>query len=198
MSPDVPLHTPATPLDPDPPAVEVVREHPGWFLALGLAQVLAGVAALALAPFATLLTIMLLGGLALAAAVVEALSVFWARNWQEGLAHVLVALLYAAFGMVMLANPAATAATLTLVLAVLLLVTGVIRFALAVTGRFRGWGWVALGGAVSALLGGLIWADWPENGLWVLGVFVGIDLIVMGWYWVATALVVRGTELRPA
>ncbi len=193
MSPDVPLHTPATPLDPDPPAVEVVREHPGWFLVLGLAQVLVGVAALALAPFATLLTIMLLGGLALAGAVVEAASVFWSRNWQEALAHVLVALLYAAFGTVMLANPAATAATLTLVLAVLLLVTGAVRFALAVTGRFRGWGWVALGGAVSALLGGLIWADWPENGLWVLGLFVGIDLIVMGWYWVATALVVRGT-----
>ncbi len=186
--------TSVNPLDPEPTPAETVRENWGWFLALGLAQVLVGVVALVMAAFTTLIAVLLLGGLALAGAVVELVSAFGSRTWQEGLARALVGVLYAAFGVVLLANPELAVSTLTLVLAVLLLVNGATRVVLALAGRYRGWGWAAAGGAVSLLLGGLIWAGWPENSLWVIGLFVGIDLLVMGWYWVALALAARGTD----
>ena len=196
MTPDTrtaPDDPPATnPLDPEPTPAETVRENWGWFLVLGVAQLLVGALALVMTAFTTLVAVLLLGGLALAAAAVEVVSVFWSRTWQEGLAHLLVGLLYGVFGVMLLANPELAASTLTLVLAVLLLVNGVVRFILAVTGRYRGWGWAAAGGVMSALLGGLIWADWPDNSLWVIGLFIGIDLVVMGAYWVALALAVRG------
>lgn len=179
------------PLDPEPPPAALVRRHRGWFFALGAAQLIAGTVALIMTAAATLLTVVVIGSLALAGAAVEAASTMWSRAWQEGLAHMLVALLYGAFGMVVLANPGLAASTLTLVLAVLLLVNGAVRFGLAVTGQFRGWGMAAVGGALSALLGGLIWADWPENSLWVIGLFVGLDLVVMGAYWIAAALTDR-------
>jgi len=186
---------PATnPLDPDPTPAETVRENWGWFLALGVAQVLVGALALAMAAFTTLIAVLLLGGLALAAAAVEVVSAFWSRTWQEGLGHVLVGLLYGVFGVMLLVNPELAASTLTLVLAVLLLVNGVVRLVLAATGRYRGWGWAAAGGLMSALLGGLIWADWPGNSLWVIGLFVGIDLVLMGAYWVALAVAVRAAD----
>jgi uncharacterized membrane protein HdeD (DUF308 family) len=179
------------PLDPDPPPAAVVREHRGWFVALGVVQVLAGMVALGMAVAATLVAVLVIGGLALAGAAVQLLSVFWSRSAAEGTSHAIMGVLYGAFGLVVLGNPGLAITTLTLVLAILLLVGGVTRVAFAAAVRYRGWGWAAAGGAVAALLGGLIWADWPENSAWVIGLFVGIDLLVMGWYWVTVALAVR-------
>ncbi|HYH64476.1 MAG TPA: DUF308 domain-containing protein [Urbifossiella sp.] len=153
MSPDPLGPAAVNPLDPDPPPAVDVCEHPGWFLALGLAQVLVGAVALGLAAFTTLLAVVLLGGLALAGAAVELVTAFAAWTWPEGLARAVVGLLYGVFGLMLLANPELAAATLTLVLAVLLLATGATRFVFAAAGRYRGWGWAAAGGAVAALSG---------------------------------------------
>jgi uncharacterized membrane protein HdeD (DUF308 family) len=64
--------------------------------------------------------------------------------------------------------------------------------------RFRGWGWVLCNGVVTVLLGALIWQQWPESGLRVLGVFVGIDLIANGLTWTALAVDVHNAVARPA
>lgn len=199
MTPVTPLPTePAAlnPLDPDPPPAAVVREHWGVFLAFGVVQILGGVFALGMAAVTTSLALLVLGAVALTAGVAQFFSAFWAADGREGLARVLVGLLYGAFGVVVLANPAVAGATFTLLLAVLLLVSGAVRAGAAAAARYRGWGWELVGGAVAALLGGLIWADWPENSAWVIGLFVGIDLLVMGWYWVALALAARRPEPR--
>jgi uncharacterized membrane protein HdeD (DUF308 family) len=57
--------------------------------------------------------------------------------------------------------------------------------------RFHGWGWVLANGIVTLILGVLIWREWPESALWVIGMFVGIDMLFAGWSWVMTALAVR-------
>jgi uncharacterized membrane protein HdeD (DUF308 family) len=31
-------------------------------------------------------------------------------------------------------------------------------------------------------------AQWPVSGLWVIGLFIGIDLIFYGWAWIDLAL----------
>lgn len=199
MTPDTPLPpepSSLNPLEPDPPPAAVVREHWGVFLTFGVVQILGGMFALGLAAVTTSLALLVLGAVALTAGAAHLFSVFWAADAKEGLARALVGVLYAAFGVVVLANPAVAGATFTLLLAVLLLVTGAVRAGAAVAARYRGWGWELVGGAVSALLGGLIWADWPENSAWVIGLFVGIDLLVMGWYWVALALAARRPEPR--
>ncbi|MGZ3634159.1 MAG: hypothetical protein ACXWM7_07870 [Parachlamydiaceae bacterium] len=45
------------------------------------------------------------------------------------------------------------------------------------------------------LLGLLIWAQWPVSGLWIIGLFIGIDLIVLGWMWITLALAAKDTNL---
>jgi uncharacterized membrane protein HdeD (DUF308 family) len=184
------------PVTDDRAAADAVRENWGWLLALGALQIIAGTFALLMAVTATYLTVLVLGILALVGAVGEVLSVFWSRRTEEALVHLLVGLLYGAFGVLVLANPGLAAATLTLVLAVMLIAGGLFRAVIALTGRFRGWGWALLGGAVSVLLGGLIWSRWPESSLWVIGLFVGIDLLFMGWSWVALALSARSATPR--
>jgi uncharacterized membrane protein HdeD (DUF308 family) len=50
---------------------------------------------------------------------------------------------------------------------------------------------VLCNGIVTVLLGIAIWQQWPASGLWVLGTFVGIDLIVNGVTWSVLAVGVR-------
>ena len=61
--------------------------------------------------------------------------------------------------------------------------------------RFPHWGWTLVGGIINLVLGIMIWQQWPVSGLWVIGLFVGIDLIFTGWTWVMLALSVK--KLRP-
>ena len=62
----------------------------------------------------------------------------------------------------------------------LLFAVGIVRIASAMVNRFSGWGWTVISGIMSVLLAVLIWQDFPENALWVIGLFVGIDLIFAG------------------
>ena len=54
-----------------------------------------------------------------------------------------------------------------------------------------GWGWQAADGIITLVLGILVLAQWPASGLWVIGLFIGIDLIFYGGAWIAFALALR-------
>jgi uncharacterized membrane protein HdeD (DUF308 family) len=41
------------------------------------------------------------------------------------------------------------------------------------------------------VLGGLILAQWPSSGLWVIGFFIGLNLIFYGFAWIALAAGLR-------
>jgi len=46
-------------------------------------------------------------------------------------------------------------------------------------------------GVISVALAVLLWQNFPESALWVIGMFVGIDLIFAGWSWVMLGLAAR-------
>lgn len=54
-----------------------------------------------------------------------------------------------------------------------------------------GWGWVLASGVVDLLLGLLILGGWPGSGLWVLGLFISIDLPVVGMAYIVLVLQLR-------
>jgi uncharacterized membrane protein HdeD (DUF308 family) len=53
------------------------------------------------------------------------------------------------------------------------------------------WGWHAINAVITFVLGILIVAQWPVSGLWVIGLFVGIELLLYGITWIAVALSLR-------
>jgi len=171
--------------------IEEVRRNWGWFLALGIALIVLGVVALAAVGLTTIATVMFLGWLVLIGGVFEAVAAFWARQWSGFFLHLLVGVLYVVVGALMIGHPAAVAAGLTMLLAALFLTGGVFRIVAAVTLRYPNWGWAVLDGAVSLILGGMIWAELPSSAIWVIGTFVGIILLFRGWAWVMFALAVR-------
>jgi uncharacterized membrane protein HdeD (DUF308 family) len=171
--------------------LEEVRRNWGWFLVLGIALIVLGTVALGLAGLATLVSVLAFGWFLLIGGVFEAVAAFWARRWSGFFLHLLGGILYAVVGIMLLANPGAGALTLTLLLAAFFLVSGAFQAGAAVALRFPNWGWAALGGVVTAVLGTLIWARWPSDAVWVIGLFVGIDLLFRGWAWVMFALAAR-------
>ena len=168
-----------------------LRHNWGWFLALGIALIVVGVCAIGSAFLATLSTVMMFGILVLAGGGVEIVSSFSARHWGGFFLHLLAGILYMVIGFLMVTRPLAAAAGLTLMLAALFFVGGVFRIVAALANRFHGWGWVLLNGVVTVILGVMIWQEWPEASFWVIGLFLGIDLVFAGVSWVMLGLAAR-------
>jgi uncharacterized membrane protein HdeD (DUF308 family) len=177
--------------------VQSLRRNWGWLLALGVLMIVVGTLAIAFPVMATLTTVEVFGYLLLIGAGVEVASGIWTRRWGGFFLHLLVGLLYLFVGLVIIERPALGAAGYTLLLAAFFFATGLVRVIFAVSQRFSGWGWAVLSGAITLLLGILIWRDFPASALWVIGLFVGIDLIFNGWSLVMLALAVRSIPAGP-
>src|SRR5947209_770528 len=170
---------------------EELRRTWGWLLALGVALVVLGVLALSWSVLTTLASVVFFGWLLVVGGVLAVVHAFLRRRWGGFFLELFAGILYTVVGLMVVANPAATAVALTLVISVFLMVGGVFRILTALTARFHHWVWVLLNGVVSLALGLMIWRQWPWSGLWVIGLFVGIDMIFYGWSLVMLAVAVR-------
>jgi uncharacterized membrane protein HdeD (DUF308 family) len=168
-----------------------IRKNWGWFLAFGLVQIGAGVLAISFTFSATLASVVVLGTLFLVAAGAQLVVAVSALGRRGSLLFLLLSVLYGIAGLLTLRHPLLAAEGLTLMLAAAFLVGGAFRIVAALVERFPGWGWVLTNGIVTFLMGLLIWEQWPESGLWVLGMFVGIDLVINGMTWAMLAVDVR-------
>ncbi|HEY5036946.1 MAG TPA: DUF308 domain-containing protein, partial [Chthoniobacterales bacterium] len=93
----------------------------------------------------------------------------------------LVALLYIVAGLFLWMNPLVGVVSLTLVVAIFLVLEGVIEIVLYFKLRgVRHASWVMLDGIITLILGILIWKQWPSSSSWVIGTLVGISLIFSG------------------
>jgi len=137
---------------------------------------LAALLAIAL-PFvsSTLLTIAL-GGVAIAAGVSQLLRLTGAADNRGKIFRGLSGGLYLVGGISLLAFPIQSTLSLTLFLGFLLAIEGVMELAAAAAGGGPARGLVLLDGIVTAVLGGLLIAEWPLSGTWAIGTMFGIGL----------------------
>jgi|HubBroStandDraft_6_1064221.scaffolds.fasta_scaffold718699_2 uncharacterized membrane protein HdeD (DUF308 family) len=177
--------------------IEEVRKHSTWFLVLGIALVILGMIAIGWAVATTIVSVIFLGWLLIIGGVLHVIHGFKHRPWSGFFINLLAGVLYAVAGLVMVANPALAAVTLTLLIAMILIVAGLFRLFVAFSTPLDHRGWLILNGVVSILLGVMIWRSWPVSGLWVIGMFVGIDMIFDGWTEIMLALSVRRTAAEP-
>lgn len=150
-----------------------------------------GAAAIATSTVVTVASMVFLGALLLIGGALQIGYTFSVRNWSGFFLSLLAGILYAVVGFLLIAHPTAGALSLTLLLAAFYIVGGIFRIVGALATRFEHWGWALFSGIVTLILGLLIWTGWPATGLWVFGLFIGIDLLVYGWFWVMLALAAR-------
>lgn len=175
-------------------SVEQLRKQWNWFLLLGILLIILGVLAIGSSTVVTVASMVFLGALLLIGGVVQLGYSFTTRLWSGFFLSLLAGILYGVVGLVLIVHPLAGALSLTLLLAVFWIVSGIFRMIGSLATRFDHWGWVFFSGLVSLVLGIMIWSGWPETGLWVFGLFIGIDLIVYGWFWVMLALAARNAK----
>jgi uncharacterized membrane protein HdeD (DUF308 family) len=150
-------------------AIGELRHRWGWFVALGVAMVLLGVVAMLNMLVATVASVYTVGVLMLVGAAVQIAHAFSVKSWSSFFLWVLGGIIYAIAGFAALINPLMASAILTLFLAAALLVSGAMRV------------WIGL----------IIALGWPVNSLWVLGLFLAIDLTFQGWAMIAFGMALR-------
>jgi uncharacterized membrane protein HdeD (DUF308 family) len=166
-----------------------LRTKSGWIVALGVVYVIAGIVALGSVVFATVVTVFVVGVMMLIAGVAEVINAFQIKSWGKFLLWLLLGVLYIVAGFATFENPLLAATLFTLLLGFSLLASGLMRIVLAFSMKEEmPWIWVAVSGVITFLLGLIILAHWPVSGLYILGLFLGIDLIIVGMGWIGIGL----------
>lgn len=161
--------------------VDELKKRWGWFVGLGVALVLLGTIALGSSVIFTIASVLLIGYLLVVGGILQTVHAFLAKRWGGFFVDLLTGILNIVVGLLIVAHPGQAAAVLTLLIAMLLIVGGIFRIALAAAIRFQHVLWLVLHGIINIALGVMILQQWPLSGLWVIGLFIGIDMIFNGW-----------------
>ncbi len=159
--------------------VALERRRTGWDVALGILMVIGGFVLLGNSVFATAISVLFLGWMALILGLILVVAALFRIGqggfWLTALGGALIGVL----GLAMIRNPAATAVTLTLIAGTLFLAGGVARLAAAaIVPEARGI--LIFGGIVSAALGLIVLFNIWTASLTLLGVLLGIQVLVEG------------------
>jgi uncharacterized membrane protein HdeD (DUF308 family) len=160
----------------------------GWFLTFGIALVVLGVAAVARSVAATVVSMLFFGWLLVIAAGIEAVQTIMVEKWAGVFPHMMGAILFGVVGILIIWRPLVAAEILTLLMGAFFLVAGLFHIVAPAVISLPNWGWHVLNGVITLMLGVLVLAQWPVSGLWVIGLFIGIELIFYGVAWIAVAL----------
>lgn len=176
-------------LTPQIPQLPIPAVSRGWAIAGGIAMVLLGFFALSDQLVSTAAVATFIGFILMFACAFQLIKVFTIGGWKSHLWYAVVAIAYGVAGYVFIAHPFQAAIAFTLFLGWAILIGGIFRAFLAFRMRHhRGAGWVVFSAAISVILGGLIISQWPGAGLYILGMFLGIELIFAGVGWLALGL----------
>jgi uncharacterized membrane protein HdeD (DUF308 family) len=141
--------------------------------------------------WATMVSIILFGTLLVAAGSATVLHSLLIADWKGFFVELIAGILSSVVGWMIIMNPILGATTLTIVLGVYFTVSGLIKISGGLLNNLEHWGWLLFNGIASSALGLMILAQWPAASLWVLGMFLAIDLMVSGWTAIMLSLAVR-------
>ena len=167
---------------PTDSGIESLQKSRGVMMVVGIALIVMGLMAIVAMPFvAGVAAVLWVAVLLLIGGVSQIAHSFVCHKWNGFLVHLLAGILYLVLGLMFVRRPGVTLEMLTMLIAVVLMVGGLFRSLVSLLMRFEQWGWTLLGGLISLGLGILIWVQLPWSALWLIGTFVGIDMLFTGW-----------------
>ena len=169
-----------------------IKGNAGVAVGVGIALIVAGALAI-FAPFIAGLSVMLvIGMLMLIGGIALCLLAFRVGAFGQGLPLLLMGALMVFAGLYVFSHPVAALASMTLVLAAYLVVTGVVELFAGFNARpERGWGWMVFTAVITLVLGVMLWRQFPVSGVWAIGTLFGIKLIMNGLSMTAIGMAVR-------
>lgn len=124
---------------------------------------------------------------------------YFAFKSGKGLSAFVFGALTLIIGIFVASRPGAALASLTLFLAMYLIISG--GFEVSMSFQFKpakGWGWIAFSGVISILLGIMIWNQFPLSGVWAVGILIGVRFFFSGVGLLALGLAARQPPVSPA
>jgi uncharacterized membrane protein HdeD (DUF308 family) len=176
----------------DNTAGEMVRHASTASVLWGVLLIVFGMVAVGLPFLAAVAISALVAWLIVLAGAVHLMLAFRAHGAGSMIWKLLVGIAYLCFGAYLILHPVLGVASLTLVLASLFLIEGVLNIVLFVKMRpVHGSTWVLVDGIITLLLGLLIYMQWPSSAGWAIGTLVGVSMIISGVARVMMSLAVR-------
>ncbi len=170
-----------------------LKDHWQLFVVQGILLVILGALAVAVPQVASVAVAAFVGWLLFFAGAMRAVSLVRSRHAPGYLSSLLLAILTAILGLVLALFPLQGALTLSLVLVAYFIIHAVSSFmiAFAIKGDTGRWVLLIFSGLIDLVLAGLVLSKWPSTGVWVLGLYVGINLLFTGFAFIFAALGAR-------
>lgn len=160
-----------------------------WFFVSGTLTLVLGALAIIVPLRASLAFDIGIGTVFACAGLIQAVHSFWSRGWGGFYFESIGGVLYLLVGIMLLGNPGAGVQMVTLLLALLLIMQGMVQISLSSELQQKpSKSWMFTSGVAAVGLGVLIWSQWPSGVLWLVGLFIGIHLLLRGWSIVILAL----------
>ena len=171
---------------------DLVKQASTWSIVWGVLLIICGMLAIG-SPFAAALAVnVVISWLIVVAGVFHLILAFQAHGAGSVIWRLLVGVAYIALGVYLVLHPQIAVASLTLLLACLFLVEGILNIILYFQLRSMGGsGWMLVDGIITLLLGGMIYFQWPASSGWAIGTLVGVSMIISGVSRVMISMTVR-------
>jgi uncharacterized membrane protein HdeD (DUF308 family) len=160
---------------------ETARHASTWSIVWGILLIVFGMVAIGSPALAALAVNALIAWLIVLSGVVHIVLAFQSHGAGSVIWKLLVGVAYVAFGGYLLTHPLMGVASLTLLLASLFLIEGILNIILFFKMRaVQGSSWVLFDGVITLLLGLMIYIQWPSSSVWAIGILVGVSMIMSG------------------
>ncbi|BAU10930.1 hypothetical protein LEP3755_14220 [Leptolyngbya sp. NIES-3755] len=184
-----------------PPELQLdvhVKKSTGWIIALSIALIILGIAAILLPGIASAFFTSMIGWITLISGGVMIVQSFQSKPVRGFWLNLLVGIAYAIAGCYILFNLGAALLVLTFTFGVLFIAEGIYTIIMAFTNRAgHRMSWlVALNGVVTLILGIMVLNRFPFSAIWLIGLYMGISLLMSGTSLLVAALAIRRSAAR--
>lgn len=174
-----------------------LKDNANWFLGLGIGLIIVGTFALIFSYITTLFSVMYFGAFMVVVGLFEAVKSFKMHLWSNFFLHLFLAVLYIVGGGFIVMYPAINAVSLTLLLSLFFIVSGILKIIFVLTCKTPNTFWLLANGLITLLLGVCIWNQWPFSGLWFIGMLIGIETIFTGWTYIMLGVIAKKIDHVP-
>lgn len=166
----------------------------GTMITFGIAMILAGAAAILFPLISSLSVVWIVAVTLIVASIAQSVGAFSYPKSSGVILGQLVAALWLIAGLFLLLRPFEGVFALTVVVAAVFVVEGLLKAILSFQIRpVAGWGWLLFDGLITVVLGAMLWWQLPLSALWALGTLTGISIMFSGWTLVMLPVAVRST-----
>jgi uncharacterized membrane protein HdeD (DUF308 family) len=159
----------------------LVKKITGWYIAAAVLFILLGIFAIVEPRIAAIGITLLVGWILVVGAIFHFIAAFKGAGAKQVIFQIGIGILYLIGGLYFITHTVMGPATLTLILAGIILAEGVIEVIAYFRMRREGAsGWLILNAIITLLLGALIWFHWPASTDWAIGTLVGVNLLMTG------------------